>query len=1518
MTTDLHNRTKRSRGGRRSRARLLKAISGLPAGAGPSRRGSFLIMVVGVLALLAVVTILYAAIGRSDRQISAAVVKNDERHSVPEQVRDYIAGVIAGDTFSIYFAGEYADNGAPLQRREAWDYPSSPYFVTNPNTGTMVPVTTQNFSPTGLITLSGGVIVGSGTDPWLAASEPTFHNFDANTYAATEEYQRQVDWAHISNFAPDGAPVNLFNLRRTGGNFAATPWDMRRDLRLWDDGTNANPTTDLDFGGTAQASDSLNHRPAEWTARQRGAFRVPRHPVGGVNSYNNLAFPLYQWADADGDGILDSRWFELVEARNPNTPELWRSFLNDRRYRYFIAARAIDLSGRVNVNVATDLTDAPSRSDMLGTTPSDADLFAFLTMENVALNYGSELTYDRLEQPKQSNQPGDYSSIDDPVFMYDMGRSGYNALRQSLFAGLVPPADWNGSPGWGITRTEYYRNFAGLGIDAAGQDSGAMHTIAAPFNLADLYELLVYNGVNDPATRSRLESALGGRFLSGGQPYSPIRDNRPLALERGGIDNDAVNDSPNGFLDDDALVHASIDPRRRLTTISAARPIMSRLGVTPNTPITATDLRAVTEDLFPGGTPAVGTLFQHYADALLPYSNLSAAWSGIAGYSTLFYAHRGPEVALRIAAHLAVNKADAYDDNNRPTRRTLLVDEQFRDMVVLDSGSGERAPGYHFPLLDLNNGGADSRLADGETVTAQAVNVFGIEAQPFITQAASFAVYTDTPHNNGAAGYGDDDTGARTIGDGSGQQTVYTRIPSIDGRVQEDNPDFLFEVLAFQVHNPFDVAVSLSGSGDPEFADIGLHYIQFGDRYYKLVNVDFSSGVQSALSIGPRATTVFYVLSQDPAAIADRIGKITGNASELQTFNDWIDAQLGSGALRLAEFDRATGAVVTSVPTVTSLQSGPEADRRVVRLWRVEKPGVEFGYDINGIDEREDPGDSLNDPSNDTLVDRLRDPAGIGATLDRHLSAHGPGQQGRVDNAERGPEPPDPNASPDNRGLSITRFASIKRRDDPRGGGTNVPRSVIPAFCLESKWQGSLSNVIETDGTGSRLDAGDFTGAKGDKTLDLLLLKQAGIGAQKTKLIDSLTRDPQSRTSDPIGTNLSGQALNGSPPIYPVPSLDNQRFEDSNGVSRMRVADLLLPLGIGPTHNPNPALSQDEQWTTLAEALAIALRFEDPPPGDLYFNAFQFNNNRGPALEAGQLVLDDFVPFFDANDDGLFDAATDQRWGLGVPMAMTILDRFTTMPRRFGSTSIGNFGVINVNTAPLAVLRAIPMFSPAVPDPTGGSSWWWMGSGHDQTSDLAATLYAYRDRLAVYPRDFSGVPANLLNFRDGLNGAPSGSPPGYDPADDGRLVATGIPAIREMPGLLTPGELLAVRDTQYPDTAFPHDIDRLGFNGQNVSHSGLESVRYGTGGADTDDLADDWAERLVIANAALSGVSVRSDVFAVWFMLHGYQESDVKGLANDQPMTPSIARRFLMVVDRSNVVRPGDKPRILLFKEVPL
>jgi hypothetical protein len=83
-------------------------------------------------------------------------------------------------------------------------------------------------------------------------------------------------------------------------------------------------------------------------------------------------------------------------------------------------------------------------------------------------------------------------------------------------------------------------------------------------------------------------------------------------------------------------------------------------------------------------------------------------------------------------------------------------------------------------------------------------------------------------------------------------------------------------------------------------------------------------------------------------------------------------------------------------------------------------------------------------------------------------------------------------------------------------------------------------------------------------------------------------------------------------------------------------------------------------------------------------------------------------------------------------------------------------------------------------------------------------------------------------------------------------------------------------------------------------------------------MPNEYDEKLILANNFLNTVTTRSDVYAVWFTLAGFQKSDVEGLDASDPITPSVRRRFVMVVDRSNVATRGTKPRILLMKEVPM
>jgi hypothetical protein len=84
-------------------------------------------------------------------------------------------------------------------------------------------------------------------------------------------------------------------------------------------------------------------------------------------------------------------------------------------------------------------------------------------------------------------------------------------------------------------------------------------------------------------------------------------------------------------------------------------------------------------------------------------------------------------------------------------------------------------------------------------------------------------------------------------------------------------------------------------------------------------------------------------------------------------------------------------------------------------------------------------------------------------------------------------------------------------------------------------------------------------------------------------------------------------------------------------------------------------------------------------------------------------------------------------------------------------------------------------------------------------------------------------------------------------------------------------------------------------------------------------LANEWSEQLAIAGGAWGAVSTRSDLYACWFVVNGYQKSDTEGLAQtSKPLVPTVSRRFFMVLDRSNVVRASDKARIVVFRELPI
>lgn len=1572
-------------------------------GATRVRRGTILVLIVSVLALISVLVVAYVAIGRSDRRSGAQAVRLNTVEDQISRIVDYHLDVIGRDAVAVFSDGwEPIASGGNIRHliyRDARDYPftdparySQPSRENLPSENTRETLTRFRFDPSGTLppTWEPGDFIYPfpSSDPWLASGGATWLN---PTVGATPQQvlANLRDRWQISNFAPDGRFVNLFNLRN---NFQAEPGiglasgrpRMTQNLTLFQASGESYPlnSSQLDFGGNAR----LNV-PAHWTMRQRGAFRAAvevRWPVGDGRYLH------YQWADTDGDGVIDARWYELVDATDPNDVKLLLP--RDGQMRWFIATQAIDLSGSINVNTATDGRVGPEDAYRLGATPSDVDLRRLLGMDDL-YRWLTVDGYSQLVQPAVGGSRQDYRQYRRAEALA-AGRRGFAGARYAIENRSVagPEVNFGAAPTMQAQdRFEHYRRAGGFMPDDTGRwESTSLAAHSGLFGLMDLVELLTRRGINDDGTLSRLERAVGGRDFAFPH-HSPLRDIRATTMEM------AHDYNNQGQLRGASLWWAAADLRQYITTISGARPIRSSLleydvtdsadlgsamanlewrkvpTTTPPLPdgkerfietrLDAADLleratQKITDDNGQRSLArerdrrlAMQQIFAGYADALLPMSGLGGAWNTTQypHLRTLHYGH-DPVFALRTAAQMTVNMLDLFDGTvlecineqsqrvveNGVTPVTVLIDASPTGRSVVQSNT-QAFPWWHAQdgggRLDLDEAVGSFNQAQGQYVRGAtrrlgelmsgsdppapvALNMFGFEAQPFVTEAATYFMYTDTPF---AAG-GDQEWREETVTIGPNTQIVIIPgVVTIDGSESATNPDFLTHVVAFQVANPFDVDLQLDVNGASQYT------IEFGGQSYSL------SG-----ALPRRSSKVFYAMSFPAEEVDARLSRALGSPTPT-SITSWANTQF---TITTSEGDVISPTRVTATaggdPTpgqVTSLLLGTPGvaphpiENREVLLWRNLTPPI---------------GQALG-PQHRMLADRLRDPVAESArpTLDRRLSSANHEISGTVAGHETTGNPFD------NTGYSITFWGKIRRPDDPGSplAGGLTPRGAIPAWCMELKHgttQTPSLNVRDRDDANlTSLSKGDFSTAvmgpneatpTGATTLLGLLTDQTAPGAGT--LVRSITREPNDKKSlNETGATIPVSAQRDQRPfheLYAEAHLQDGKFRVLIGpnpcqgtvFSKIRGADMLLPLAIGAVQDPLVSGLLQDQWTTFGESLAMALGYDDPidvndPMRDL-----------SRKTDRGALRLDAYVPFVDEDRNGQFNPFNDYRLGLGIPPAMKVVDIFSAAPREFGSLTRATVGTININTAPLAVLRMLPGVSPQPDTDVLGQSqqWWWTNGGHDDRSDIAATIAAYRDKSRVQPMG----PPMTLDFV-GLTNVP-GDPTDYTGRGGSQVFtgsATRIEALREDLGFVSPAELQAVRDLnvpQNPSYPRPHDMDRLASTEQSISlpgRGGVDSIGYSTtgtgqGGTGDDQIPDDHDEQYALLNAVIGSVSTRSDYFAVWFVVHGYQRSDVETLTPNDPLVPTVARRYLMIVDRSNVVRLGDRPRILVLRELPM
>ena len=196
-------------------AGVVRGLAGRAAGWRRDRRGSILVIVLGTLALLSVLTLVYVSLGRSDTRGSAVVLERDEVRRTATEVGDYIAYLVGIDAEATVVDGasDPTSKAGTILFRETSDYPYTDPLV---RTDIVLASPSSPFNPAGDHgDGSNATAANLPSDPWLAG-DPTW----LEPTPAAPRWDKTRDWAHISNISPDGRYVNLFALRN---NFGAKP-----------------------------------------------------------------------------------------------------------------------------------------------------------------------------------------------------------------------------------------------------------------------------------------------------------------------------------------------------------------------------------------------------------------------------------------------------------------------------------------------------------------------------------------------------------------------------------------------------------------------------------------------------------------------------------------------------------------------------------------------------------------------------------------------------------------------------------------------------------------------------------------------------------------------------------------------------------------------------------------------------------------------------------------------------------------------------------------------------------------------------------------------------------------------------------------------------------------------------------------------------------------------------------------------------------------------------------------------
>ena len=269
--------------------------------------GAALILVVVVTVLLAVIGVMFMMTSRVSEMETVAVTDQRDLKAAVQTVVSRIDEVLVKDLFGNDGQMVNADSASPAED-ETSDFPLHNNIGSGPDG---VAGTTDD------VFLSPGVtwLTGLNDDVWLASLEPVYN--DNGTASTVDDY---YEWPHVSDLwgTLNESPESLYFQRYTQAD-DATFFAGVTTSYIWSDDT----------------------------VEQVSAFNVQAKVIAprdgmGVSDLNGsgLTMPYGARADADGDGVADSRWVKV--------PGLSTSRGKD----VFAAVRIIDNCAMLNLNAA--------------------------------------------------------------------------------------------------------------------------------------------------------------------------------------------------------------------------------------------------------------------------------------------------------------------------------------------------------------------------------------------------------------------------------------------------------------------------------------------------------------------------------------------------------------------------------------------------------------------------------------------------------------------------------------------------------------------------------------------------------------------------------------------------------------------------------------------------------------------------------------------------------------------------------------------------------------------------------------------------------------------------------------------------------------------------------------------------------------------------------------------------------------------------------------------------------------